>query len=136
MKRKVRAIIIQDGAVLLIHRIKHDREYYVFPGGSVEDTDENDFTALMRECREELGVDVLVKDLVITSKFEVNGEPQCEKFYSCVITGGKLGTGDGPEFQEGSKYKGMYVLCWVSPDHFDGKDIQPSEVAMLIREKM
>jgi 8-oxo-dGTP pyrophosphatase MutT (NUDIX family) len=136
MKKKVRAVIIQNNSVLLIHRIKKTREHYVFPGGSVEDSDENDLLALVRECKEELGVDILVQNLITSNSFGEAKEQQEELFYSCKIIGGKLGTGEGPEFQKESGYEGMHTLCWVATKDFYGKDIQPREVATIILEMM
>ncbi len=60
MIARVRAIIIVVGSILLIHRIKGGREYWVFPGGGVEEYDQSPIHALQRECLEEIGVEVLV----------------------------------------------------------------------------
>lgn len=54
---RVGAVIIEDGRVALIERVRQGRTYYLFPSGGVEDG-EDLATALRRECREELGVDV------------------------------------------------------------------------------
>lgn len=136
MKKKVRAIIIENSSVLLIHRNKHGREYFVFPGGSVEESDKDNAIALSRECKEELGVDVSIGNLVTSSIFNAGGEPQQEMFYLCSITGGELGTGDGPEFQDKTGYKGTYTLCWISRDSFEGKNIQPANVATIVKEML
>ncbi|MFH1030644.1 MAG: NUDIX domain-containing protein, partial [bacterium] len=113
MKKRVRAIIRKENNILLIHRIKKGKEYWVFPGGGVEDIDENNNTALIRECKEELGVDVLIGDLfTVYNNLEASSEEQIEYFYFCEITSGELGTGVGPEFQKGAGYEGMYALEW------------------------
>lgn len=39
IESRVRAIIIKDKKILLIHRIKKGDEYWVFPGGGVEESD-------------------------------------------------------------------------------------------------
>ncbi len=51
-------VLIKDGKVLLIHRIKNGEDYYTFPGGGVEEG-ENVDEALKREMKEELSLDVL-----------------------------------------------------------------------------
>lgn len=51
-----RGIIIQDGKLAMIHSIKYD--YYKFPGGGIE-KDEPKEMALIREVREETGLDVI-----------------------------------------------------------------------------
>lgn len=64
MKSRVRAVIIKDGKILLIKITKPDLVYWVIPGGGVEDGETNE-QALIRECREELGVNIEVKDLIL-----------------------------------------------------------------------
>lgn len=128
MKERVRAIIKKGEEILLIHRIKKETEYWVFPGGGVEKTDKDKKTALVRECKEELGVKVHINDLFTIHKIGSVGEGQCEYFYFCEIISGVLGTGSGPEFQEGTSYKGMYAMEWISLEDFSSKNIQPEEV--------
>jgi len=135
MKERVRAIIKNGNAILLIHRIKKGREYWVFPGGGVENNDKNKETALVRECREELGVEVQVGDLFTQYELGESDEKQCECFYFCEIIGGILGTGSGPEFQNDINYEGMYTLEWVPLNDFLLKSIQPEEVKKKLLEK-
>lgn len=51
------AVIKEDDKFLLIHRIKPDNDYYVFPGGGVE-KGETIEGAFKREVYEEVGLDV------------------------------------------------------------------------------
>jgi len=127
MKTRVRAIIFIGENLVLIHRIKKGNEYWVFPGGGVEEGEEF-VVALMRECKEELGVDVMVNDLFC--EFTFNN--QLERFYNCCITCGKLGTGDGPEFQSGTSYEGMYEIDFISRKNLEGKNIVPDLVCKKI----
>jgi 8-oxo-dGTP diphosphatase len=62
MKKRVRAIIIKENKILIIKRTKSDDVYFVIPGGGVE-IGENIETAIKRECKEELGVKIVVKNL-------------------------------------------------------------------------
>ena len=128
MNTRVRAIIRKENAILLIHRIKKGREYWVFPGGGVEKDDGNMEVALIRECKEELGVEVRIGDLFTSTILEEIDKEQREFFYFCEVTGGKIGTGSGPEFQKSTGYEGMYVLEWISMEDLPLKDIQPAEV--------
>ncbi len=52
----VRGIIVQDGRLVMVHSLKYD--YYKFPGGGIEQ-DETHEQALIREVREETGLNVL-----------------------------------------------------------------------------
>ena len=136
MKKRVRAIIKKGEEILLIHRIKKKKEYWVFPGGGVDKTDKDKGSALIRECEEELGVDIQVGNLFTTYEFGDDDEKQYEYFYFCEIVGGKLGTGSGPEFQKGTHYEGEYALEWIPLKDFLSKNIQPENVKKELRKEM
>ncbi len=121
--KRVRGIIIKDGKLVLIKRVKFDDTYYVIPGGGVE-RGENNVQALIRECQEELGVDVKVRKLVSKSKF--NG--QWEFFYFCLMVGGKLGKGNGPEYGCNSGYEGSHAIELVDFANLYKKNLKPTEI--------
>jgi 8-oxo-dGTP diphosphatase len=57
-RKRVAGLILMNGKVLLIRRVRNDRgEYYVLPGGAVEDGETNE-EALIREIKEETSLDV------------------------------------------------------------------------------
>ena len=63
-KVAVAALIIQDGKVLLVRRANDPlRGLWTLPAGFV-DADENPVVAIVRECREETGLDVRVTGLL------------------------------------------------------------------------
>jgi len=128
MKIRVRAIIVLCEKVLLIHRIKKNDEYWVFPGGGIEDTDESPEMALVRECEEELGVKVRIGRLFSSNHLNFEGEDQLEMFFFCEQISGDLGTGNGPEYQPGSGYKGAYSLEWIELKKLSFLDIRPKDV--------
>lgn len=128
MQKRVRAIIVKDGLLLTIKRIKANETYWVFPGGGVEDGENNE-EALIRECREELGVEVGVNELVFENSFMGKDEAeQKEYFYKCNIVGGELGTGNGPEYQENSNYEGKFEIEWIKIGDLDNYDLRPGEI--------
>jgi len=64
IRNAARALIVRDGNILLLR--KHDEikgERYALPGGSQE-PGETLQQALSRECLEEIGTDVTIRDLV------------------------------------------------------------------------
>jgi 8-oxo-dGTP diphosphatase len=63
MKQAVRAIVIKDGALLVMHRNKFGHEYYTLVGGGV-DHGEHPEQSLYREIAEETGVRVANHRLV------------------------------------------------------------------------
>ncbi len=126
--KRVRAIIIDQNRILLIKRVKKDSTYWVFPGGEVEPNETNE-QALTRECKEELGVNVRAKDLFLkvdSQKPETRG--QKEHFYFCEITGGIIGTGNGPEYEENSKYEGKHIIEWVNISELSKIDLKPAKI--------
>lgn len=129
MKLRVRAIILRGNSLLLIHRFKGEREYWVFPGGGVE-MGENIQDAMTREAQEELGVKVSVGDIFTEHQLNVkSGEgEQREIFLFCNILSGELGNGTGPEFRQGTGYEGTYILEWVRISDLTSRDVLPREV--------
>jgi len=128
IKERVRAIIIDSDKILLINRIKDDDSYWVMPGGAVEPGETHE-QAIKRECFEELGVSVKVKDLFlkrIGDKPEIEGQP--EFFYLFNIVDGKVSVGQGPEFQPGTQYKGKYIIKWVPLEELPNINLKPEEV--------
>lgn len=131
MQERVRAIIIEDGKLLTIKRVKENETYWVFPGGGIEDG-ENQRQALIRECQEELGVVVEVGELVFENSYvHWKFGPQHEYFYNCSIISGEVGTGEGPEFQENSSYEGTHEVEWIEISGIDKLDLQPNGIKKL-----
>lgn len=130
MKKRVRAIIIEDGKVLLMHRIKGGQEYWVFPGGGVDDSDKNLEDALKRECLEELGVVVEVRELFMEKLSTIPSElGQMQYYYKCDILSGEVGTGTGPEFSDRDIEKyGSYEVVWLSLETIKDKTVYPLEL--------
>lgn len=128
MKKRVRAVIVQNGFVLLIHRVKPGREYWVFPGGGLEETDGTPQDGLKRECLEELGVHVEVGDLFAEGGYDSSSGKQIELFYHCRIAGGEIGIGTGPEFTRDLGQSGTYEPQWISISDLAGKNVQPTVV--------
>ncbi len=56
VRNSARSIIIRNGRVAMVHSLKYD--YYKFPGGGIE-KDESPVEAMIRETREEAGLEVI-----------------------------------------------------------------------------
>ncbi len=67
MAQAARAIIINGGKMLVMHRNKHGTQYYTLVGGRVN-TGETVEQALVREIKEETGLDITKARLVFTEK--------------------------------------------------------------------
>ncbi len=86
MRKAVRAIIIKDDQLLVMHRNKFGREYYSLIGGGI-DFGESAEQALLREVHEETGVIFQNPRLVF---IEESGEPYGTQFvYLCDYVQGE-----------------------------------------------
>lgn len=112
MKRKsARAIIIENGKLLTIFRRKINElgektEYYVIPGGGMEENETPEET-VKRELNEELGIKIkLIKDLGLVEK-----EKTIEHyFYAKRINGTpKIGGEEFERMNEKNYYEVRYV---------------------------
>ena len=124
---RVRAVIIEKDQILLIKRIKKEGIYWIFPGGGLE-ADETNEEAVIRECQEELGVEVLVEKYFDKVETVYLGKEQENIFFICKIIGGKVGTGVGPEYQGGDYYEGEHIPEWMSMKDFEENIILPKGI--------
>ncbi|TDT70474.1 NUDIX domain-containing protein [Hypnocyclicus thermotrophus] len=122
MKRKTaRAIIFIDDKLCLIKRIKNENEYYVFPGGGIKKKEKGK-QAVIREVKEELGIDVRVIKKMYKYKF---GETK-EKYYLCEYIDGEYGSGNAKEFN--NYFKGKYIVTMIDKKYIPSYLIYPKEI--------
>ena len=93
MRNRGSSVIIENDKVALIKRVRDGQEYYVFPGGGIENG-ESPEQAAIRETFEELGVHISIKDsLGIVNYIGI------QYFFVAEVIGGTFGTGEGEEFR-------------------------------------
>ena len=82
MGKAARAIIIENGKILVMHRNKQGSQYYTLVGGRANQNESIE-DALVREVKEETGLDVTSHQLVYT---ENHAEPYNDQYiYLCEI---------------------------------------------------
>ena len=91
--RRARGIVVEGSELIAMYRNKNGEEYYVFPGGGLEN--ETPEKAVKREVHEETGLHVLIHRAIYDL---IGSDGQREQFFLCTPVGGELGTGTGPEF--------------------------------------
>jgi 8-oxo-dGTP pyrophosphatase MutT (NUDIX family) len=107
MPKRASLILINDHReVLLIERVKGDRHYWVFPGGSVEDGESE---AAKREALEETSIEL--KSL--TPVFQIQNQGRKDHYFLSHIGTSIPTLGYGPEQQRRSA-SNQYILRWVS----------------------
>ena len=114
------AIIVQEGKIALIKRIREGETYYVFPGGGIEEGETAE-EATKREIYEELGVHIKVEHLI--AKVEYKGT---EYYFNAHIIGGVFGSGKAEEFE--IKDRGSYIPLWLPIQELEKVNIKPYEV--------
>ncbi len=93
MKRiSARAIIVLDQKVLLIHRKRDGAEYWVTPGGKVEEGETFE-EAVKREVQEEIGIDIDVGKEALHTTNNVYNQGGEQYFFVCTYRSGHVGTG-------------------------------------------
>jgi 8-oxo-dGTP diphosphatase len=82
----VAAVIAQDGRFLVTRRLRgtHLEGYWEFPGGKI-DVGETHEAALRREIREELGAEVQVAGLVLSTTHSYPERTVLLHFYRCTL---------------------------------------------------
>jgi mutator protein MutT len=88
-RKAVYALIVSEENILLVNIKSTDKLW--FPGGKVDDG-ESDEEALLRECREEVGLNVVIEKLLLETEatfyYETTHEGflQFAKFYVCKVS--------------------------------------------------
>ncbi|MBB4825172.1 RimJ/RimL family protein N-acetyltransferase [Sporosarcina luteola] len=121
------AVVIElEGQVALIKRRKSGQEYYVFPGGGIEEG-ESPEQAAEREAFEELGVKVEIGETL--GQVQFNGT---QHFFRAVIIDGTFGAGEGEEYGA-AHLRGTYEPMWVPVEKLKSLDVRPSEMVKTIQ---
>ena len=121
------AVVIEEGAILLMHRRKAGIEYYTVPGGKIE-PGETPEQACIREVLEETGLTV-----EITREFAVLSNLGRREHYFCARKlSGDLRLG-GPEAERQSEAN-FYEPMWVSLDLLPEYRLLPEEIKAMIAE--
>lgn len=137
MRKRATAVIIRNEEVLLIRRTKAGREYYIFPGGGVEEGETIE-DAVKREVKEETTIEV---DSMHKLFFLKVGIPQLdvskekyeheEHVYFVEKYSGSPEL-SGPEKERASE-QNQYHLEWKPVSELDNMvTLYPREVAKMV----
>lgn len=118
------AIVTRGKDILLIHRKKEGREYWVVPGGGVEENETLE-QGLVREVKEETGLN-LIKHALIAQNIDEGIE---HDFYICELSNGEPILG-GPEAEENNP-DNSHRLEWVDKDKILKLSLYPNHLKNL-----
>jgi 8-oxo-dGTP pyrophosphatase MutT (NUDIX family) len=132
MRIRAGIVLIQGDYVALIERHRAGLNYFVFPGGGV-DEGESPEQAAVREAMEELGVQVAIKQKVAEI---VLGQKSRQIYFLVEQVGGEFGTGAGEEYTESDPNdpdEGIYIPVWMPISELPGHvNVHPADVAKLV----
>jgi len=125
MKRiRAVAILIKNNKVLLIHR-KNEKEYFVFPGGGVENRETVE-QAVVRELKEETTINVKIDRLLYHHIYDNDTELF---FFLCdYISGEAKLADDSPEKEEMLEGKEFFNPVWVEIKELRNSLLYPLEI--------
>ena len=136
MRTRAGVVLIEDNKVALIERHRAGLDYFVFPGGGVDEGESTEQGAI-REAEEELGIQVSIKQKVAEIHF---GRTSKHVYFLVERIGGEFGTGTGEEFTDSDPdhpEEGIYIPIWMPieelPQH---NKIYPSTLAKLVTQSM
>ena len=102
MKHRISAggLLLQDGKILLVrHQITDRYDFWVAPGGGVEETETLE-EAAVREVREETGLDVEAGKKVYLEEFYESHTRYMKIWVLCTLKGGTLSIEHNPAAEE------------------------------------
>jgi len=111
MRTRAGIVLIEDDKVALIERHRAGLDYFVFPGGGV-DEGESPEQAAIREAMEELGIEVVVRQKVA----EIHFDTSTQVYFLVERVAGEFGTGAGEEFTDSDPndpQEGIYIPIWM-----------------------
>ena len=135
MRIRAGIVLIQEDKVALIERHRAGLNYFVFPGGGV-DEGESAEQAAVREAMEELGIEVTIKRKL--AEIYV-GRRSRQVYFLVEHAAGEFGTGSGEEFDAdpNDPDEGIYVPIWMPIEELPRHEkVYPAELAKLVVESV
>ena len=139
MRQRATAIVFKDNKIILLKRIKNGSEYFIFPGGGV-DEGETIEQGLVREVKEELSLDISTWKYLFDLEVEHGANFAnfgLQKYYIYLITE-FTGTPEigGPE-KVASNENNQYFVEWVPLEKLSSMaNVYPQELAKDLAGKI
>ncbi len=114
------AVVIEGGRVLLTQRAegKHLGGLWEFPGGKLE-PGESPEEALVRECREECGIEIAVAEILDVTFHRYADRDVLLLFYRCSIVSGEV------------RHLQVSDHAWVAPTELDRYELPPADAQVI-----
>lgn len=133
--KRIRAVgvVIYNQHALLIQRRVEGKEYYVFPGGGVEDGEKIEDTVL-RELYEETTIKASIQKLIY--RFMYLDQDSEHFFYLCNYISGTPKLGEGNEKEDMEAGIAYYKPLWFPVENLAEATIYPIEAKNWLIEDM
>lgn len=119
------AILLKESEILLIHRINDGKEFWVLPGGGVEENEKIEDT-VVREVEEEASIKCKIVKLLYTHIYSDLGHKQF--YYLCKYISGYLKLGEYNEFHTMKVENQIYDPTWVNVEKLPKLLLYPLEI--------
>lgn len=123
--KRAAVLIIKNSQILLMHRIKNGHEYYAIPGGTIEDNETPEQTAI-REIKEETSLDIKIDKLLWEYD---DGLAYCYYFSTKNISGKEQLSGPEAKINNSNNH---YELRWIDINDLNKLLLYPIEIAKKI----
>ena len=135
IRRAVRALLLDGGALVLLRRTRPDRPvYWTTPGGRIEPADASAEAALRRELDEELGATAGPVRQVFACGEQSPEVYRLNTFYVCRLTSMDLSRRHGPEFEDPSRGRHDADLVPCTPADLAAIDLIPATLAAYLQD--
>lgn len=116
------AVVIREGRVLLTRRAEgqHLAGMWEFPGGKLEEG-ESPEAAVVRECREECGIEVEVEDILDVTHYRYPQKDVLLLFYKCALCAGEV------------QHLQVADHAWVLGSEIDSYPLPPADERVVAR---
>lgn len=132
MKDRCAGVLIKDNTLLTFWRYRDGREYYVLPGGTLEEGETLE-EGLKREMIEEMNLTVVVgkKLFEYYNDFE---HPRTDHYFLITEFTGEIKLG-GPELMHQSR-ENIYRPEWIKLDKLTEINLQPEYTKMQLFNRL
>lgn len=132
MRESVRAVVIENGSLLVMRRNKRGREYYTLIGGGI-DRGETAEAALHREVAEEASITLASPRLIIT---QVGGPKFGRQYiYLCeYVEGVPALAANSEEALQNAEGENLYSPMWLPLEQLPQIDFLPRELQQSLLE--
>ena len=132
MRTRAGIVLIEDNKVALIERHRAGLDYFVFPGGGVDEGESMEHGAI-REAMEELGIEVSIKQKIAEIYF---GPASKHVYFLVERVSGEFGSGTGEEFTDSDPdhpEEGIYIPVWMLIEEVSKHtNVYPADLAKLV----